>query len=74
MVWKIVPKEEKVKLRFALFPKKIQGYYVWLQRYAVVYDYLYSGIYSAVTPNYFLNKQDAESYLKNRDTENERWL
>ena len=67
MVWEIkkpVDKELVVKTCFALFPKIIGDYKVWLQRYYKTWDWLYAGIWSDYTPRYFITKQEAEYHVK----------
>ena len=66
MIWKIKDKEEVVKTCFALFPKKIGDYRVWLSRYYKTWDYSYQGIYSGYVAHWFIHKEDAENYVKEK--------
>lgn len=66
MIWRIRDKEEKVKTCFALFPKKIGDYRLWLSRYYKTWDCvrgggLYGNQYIA---HWFIYKEDAEAYVR----------
>lgn len=63
MKWLLKDKEEKIFKRFALFPKRVQKYRIWLEHYYVVYDYVYDGIYSEYQPNYFVNYRGAVHHI-----------
>ena len=69
MVWKIKDKEDTLKTCFAILPKKIGEYRVWLSRYYKAYDYTYLGIYSYYKPRYFVKKSQAISYINAKQVE-----
>jgi hypothetical protein len=66
MIWerRIKDKETTVKTCFALFPKTVGEYKVWLQRYYKTWDWVYYGLYSCYEPNYYLTKEAAERQNK----------
>lgn len=64
MVWQIKDKEEVIKTCFALFPKKIGDYRVWLSRYYKTWDYYSQGVYSGYVPHWFIDKEDVEIYVR----------
>lgn len=66
MKWLIKDKETVVKTCFALFPKRIGDYRVWLGRYYKTWDYSYQGIYSGYIPHWFVHKEAALNYVKQK--------
>jgi hypothetical protein len=66
MVWlrRTVDKEKIVKTCFAIFPKTIGDYKVWLQRYYKTWDWIYRGVYSGYEPVCYLTKEEAEIHVK----------
>ena len=66
MIWerRIKDKETTIKTCFALFPKTVGDYKVWLQRYYKTWDWVYYGPYSCYEPNYYLTKKEAELHVK----------
>lgn len=68
MKWLIKDKETVVKTCFALFPKRIGDYYVWLSRYYKTWDCCrHGGLYgNAYFPHWFVNKEDALNYVKKK--------
>ena len=66
MKWLIKDKETVVKTCFALFPKRIGDYCVWLSRYYKTWDYSYQGIYSGYIPHWFVHKEDAIKYVEQK--------
>lgn len=66
MKWLIKDREAVVKTCFALFPKRIGDYRVWLSRYYKTWDYSYQGIYSGYIPHWFVHKEAALKYVKNK--------
>lgn len=66
MIWEIKDKEHTVKTCFALFPKKIGDYRVWLQRYYETWDLRGCGSYAHYVPHWFIYKEDAEEYVRKK--------
>jgi hypothetical protein len=64
MVWKQVDKETLVETRFAIFPKKIGSYIIWLEKYYRTWDYSYDGIYTCYMPHYFISKEKALNHVE----------
>ena len=60
MIWYVPPKDQKVKRRFALLPKKIGDYRVWLGYYYETFDFTMLG-YSS---RFFLHKEDAQKHIE----------
>ena len=66
MIWLIKDKETVVKTCFAIFPKRIGDYRVWLSPYYKTWDYLYDGIYSGYVPHWFVHKETALKYIDDK--------
>lgn len=66
MMWTIKDKETIIKTKFAVLPKRIGNYRIWLQRYYETYDYMYSHVYSCYVPHWFINKEDAVIYVNSK--------
>lgn len=66
MKWVIKDKEYVVKTCFAIFPKKVGSYRIWLSRYYKTYDFVYQGAYSNYVPHWFVYKEDAIKYVKKK--------
>jgi len=56
MIWEIKNKEHRLKTCFALFPKKIGDYRIWLQRYYKTWDFVGNSIYASYVPHWFIFK------------------
>ena len=63
MVWEIIRKEYKYKKCFALFPKKIGDYMVWLSPYYKTWDLLSTWGY---VPHWFVHKEDVIKYIEDK--------
>ena len=66
MIWeakKLLDKELIIKTRFAFFPKRIDGYKVWLQKYYVTYVWAGSGLYGWYSPTFYITKEEAELHV-----------
>ena len=66
MKWLIKDKETVIKTCFALFPKRIGDYRIWLSLYYKTWDYYYEGIYSGYVPHWFINKEDAQKHVEDK--------
>lgn len=66
MIWFVKDKETIIKTCFAIFPKRIGGYRLWLHRYWKTWDYIYDGIFSGYVSHYFAFKEDAEKYVNGK--------
>ena len=66
MMWTIKDKETIIKRKFAVLPKRIGDYRIWLQSYYETYDYMYSNAYSCYVPHWFINKEDAVRYVNSK--------
>lgn len=66
MVLVLTDKEYTLKKCFALFPKRIGNYLVWLSTYYKTWDYSNQGIYTGYIPHLFVYKEDAENYIKEK--------
>jgi len=67
MVWEVKKPADKdfvIKTRFALFPKRIGDYKIWLQKYYVTWDWVGGGLYGWLEPHLYINKEDAELHVK----------
>ena len=62
----IAPKDHVIKVCFAIFPKRIGDYRIWLEYYYKTYDYRCMAQYSGYYPHYFLNKDSVEKYVQNK--------
>lgn len=71
MIWEIKDKEHTIKTCFALFPKKIGDYRIWLQRYYKTWDLMGNSIYASYVPHWFILKEDAEEYVRKKMTKYE---
>ena len=72
MKWIIKDKEYVVKTCFAILPKRIGSYMIWFSRYYKTYDFVHQGVYSCYVPHWFVNKEDAIEYIKNKATDKGR--
>lgn len=66
MIWTIKDKEKAIKTCFALFPKRIGDYRLWLYKYYKTWDYIGNNIYSSYVPHWFVDKQAAEEYVRKK--------
>lgn len=66
MIWVIKDKEKTIKTCFALFPKRIGDYRLWLHKYYKTWDYMGNNIYSSYVPHWFVYKEAAEEYVKKK--------
>ena len=66
MMWQIKDKEYIVKTRFAIFPKRIGEYWVWLQNYYVNYDWVNNGQGGCYIPHYYTSKKVCEYNIKQK--------
>lgn len=68
MKWLIKDKETVVKTCFALFPKRIGDYCVWLSRYYKTWDCCrHGGLYgNEYFPHWFVHKEAALKYVKQK--------
>lgn len=66
MKWLIKDKETIVKTCFAIFPKRIGDYRVWLSRYYKTWDYHSQGIYSGYVSHWFVYKDEALKYVEDK--------
>ncbi len=66
MKWRIKDKETVVKTCFAILPKRIGDYRVWLSRYYKTWDYFYQGVYSGHIPHWFVFREEALKYVENK--------
>jgi hypothetical protein len=64
MIWPTKDKETIIKTCFALFPKKIGDYWVWLSHYYKTWDCMWRGGWLYYTPIWFIEKEDAEAYVR----------
>lgn len=68
MIWQRKDKETIIKTCFALFPTKIGGYWIWLQRYYKTWDFIhYGGTCYGYVPHWFIEKDDIEAYVRAKD-------
>ena len=69
MIWEITSKEQKIKTCFALFPKKIGDYRIWLSRYYKTWDLIRGGgLYgNSYVPHWFIFKENAINYVKSKN-------
>ena len=75
MMWQIKCKESIIKTKFAFFPKRIGDYKIWLHKYYETYDFYHDAVYSGYIPHWFVCKEDAEEYVKNKNIKNEKvWV
>ncbi len=66
MIWKAkkpADPELVIKTRFAIFPKRIGDYKVWLQKYYITYDWVGGGIYGWYSPTLYVTKEEAELHV-----------
>jgi hypothetical protein len=66
MKWVIKEKESLVKTKFALLPKRIGDYRIWLHKYYETYDFYHDAVYSGYIPHWFINEDDAMSYVESK--------
>ena len=69
MIKFITPKEFTYKKCFALFPKRIGDYRVWLSFYYKTWNYSYQGIYSAYIPHLFIYEKDIIEHIEKKKLE-----
>ena len=69
MIWVVKNKEYEIKTCFALFPKRIGDYRVWLHKYYKTWDFYSHGVYSCYTPHLFVFKENAEEYVRKKMSE-----
>ena len=75
MKWMIKNKETIIKLKFALLPKRIGDYRIWLHKYYETYGFYHDAIYNGYIPHWFLTKEDAEEYVASKRIKNEKvWV
>lgn len=68
IVWEIKDIEYTYKKCFAIFPKTIGSYRVWLNSYYKTWDYT-TCTYSYI-PHFFVYKEDVIKYIENKKKEN----
>ena len=62
MIWKITKDlEETYKKCFALFPREIDGYVVWLSPYYKTWDY--TNITYGYIPKLFIHEEEVTEYI-----------
>ena len=66
MIWLIKNKEKHIKTCFALFPKRIGDYMLWLHKYYKTWDFVGNSIYSSYVPHLFIDRQTAEDYVRKK--------
>lgn len=64
MKWAIKDKETIIKTKFAIFPKRIGDYMIWLEEYYETYDYV--SWEDCYVPHWFINKEDAVVYVNSK--------
>ena len=69
MVWEIKDKEHIYKKCFALFPKRIGDYRVWLSPYYKTWDY--TNITYGYIPHWFVFEEDVIKYVENKKARDE---
>lgn len=71
MIWPVRDKEQTLVTCFAIFPKRIGRWWVWLSKYYKTWDYVYNDIYSCYVPHWFVDKEDAIKYIQAKEQANE---
>lgn len=66
MIWTIRDKEKTIKTCFALFPKRIGDFRLWLHKYYKTWDWVGNSIYSSYVPHWFVHKSAAEEYVRKK--------
>ena len=66
MMWRIKDKETIIKTKFAIFPKRIGDYMIWLEEYYETYDYVSWEGCCGYVPHWFINKADAVVYVNSK--------
>lgn len=66
MLWRIKNKEFIIKKCFALFPKRIGDYRIWLSCYYKTWDYYQQGPYAGYIAHWFINEENAIKYVKEK--------
>lgn len=66
MKWLIKDKETVVKTCFAILPKRIGYFRIWLQRYYKTYDWNNDPFYCGYIPHLFIDKEDAIKYIDSK--------
>ena len=69
MIKFIPPKEFIYKKCFALFPKRIGDYRVWLTYYYKTWDCICHGHYSTYIPHFFVYEKDIIKYIEKKKQE-----
>lgn len=69
MIWTIRDKEKTIKTCFALFPKRIGDFRLWLHKYYKTWDFVGNSIYSGYAPHWFIYKEAAEEYVRKKTLE-----
>ena len=64
MIWAIKDKDKQIKTCFALFPKRIGDFRLWLHKYYKTWDYVGNSIYSCYVPHLFIDRQAAEEHVR----------
>ena len=66
MIWMIKNKEKQIKTCYALFPKRIGDFRLWLHKYYKTWDFVGNSIYSGYVPHWFVYKEAAEEYIRKK--------
>ena len=66
MIWTIRDKEKTIKTCFALFPKRIGDFRLWLHEYYKTWDFVGNSLYSGYAPHRFVYKEAAEEYVRKK--------
>ena len=66
MIWTIKNKEKQIKTCYALFPKRIGAYRLWLHKYYKTWDFVGNSIYSGYVPHWFVYKEATEEYVRKK--------
>ncbi len=75
MKWLVKGKESLIKTKFAFLPKRIGDYRIWLHTYYETYDFYHDSVYSGYIPHWFIDKDEAESYVESKNIKNEKvWV
>lgn len=64
MKWFVTPKEYIIKTRFALLPKRIGDYIIWLQPYYINYDAIPRLSNVDHIKHFYIYKKDVEQQVK----------
>lgn len=66
MIWQVKDKEVIIKKCFALLPKRIGDYRIWLSNYYKTWDYYQQGPYEGYVEHCFVHKKDAVKYVEEK--------